>query len=170
MRAWAVGLALIVLVGCGGGNHKAATTRTAPTQATSNDRGSAGQDKGGEQDKGGDADKGGASALPLEDRRAFVQIGAASSNLRSIASLRLVKGFAPSSERVTLRRLREIVGLLKPRDPGLRRLRAETLRALGRALRAPRAASAMLADADRIRQGLKRYSTSQPAIGSIAPD
>jgi hypothetical protein len=165
MRAAAIGLALIALAGCGGGDHKPAPTRPSHQQSASNDRGRGEPDKGGEEQ-----DKGGVSALPLEDRRAFLQIGAASSNLRSAASLMLVKGFAPSSERATLLRLRQSVRLLKPRDPGLRRLRAETLRALGRGLRAPRAARQMLTDANRIRQGLTRYSKAQPAIGAIAPD
>jgi hypothetical protein len=59
----------------------------------------------------------------------------------------------------------------------LRRLRVETLQALGRGFRAQRAgtpsrsaARAVLADADRIQQGLKQYSKAKPAIGAIAPE
>jgi hypothetical protein len=163
-------IALIVLAGCGGGDHKtntkpASTQPTAQREAPSKNRGTGERDQGSEEQ-----DKGGASALPLEDRRAFLQLGAASSNLRSAAALMLIKGFSPPGQRSTMLRLRKSVALLRPHDAGLRRLRVETLRALVHGIREPHAARAMLADANRIRQGLKRYSNSRPAIGAIAPD
>jgi hypothetical protein len=160
-RAGATALAVVTLAGCGSDDHKAGAPRHAQTQTAPNDRGGRGSE---EQDKGGLA------ALPVEDRRAFLQIGAAASNLRTGASLLLVKGFAPAGARVTLLRLRRNVRSLKPRDPRLRRLRVETVAALARGIRAPRAARAMLADADRIQHGLEQYSGSHPAIGTIAPE
>jgi hypothetical protein len=167
IRPWpaAAAVALIVLAGCGGGDRKTSTQPPAKREAASKDRGAGERDHGGEEQ-----DKGGVSALPLEDRRAFLQLGAASSNLRSAAALMLVKGFSPPGQRSTMLRLRKNVALLRPHDAGLRRLRVETLRALVNGIREPRAARAMLADANRIRQGLKRYSNSRPAIGAIAPD
>jgi hypothetical protein len=164
-RAGATALAVVALAGCGSGDGKAGAPRDAQRPSTSSDRGTREADRGGEEQ-----DKGGVSALPVEDRRAFLQIGAAASNLRTGGSLVLVKGFAPAGARTTLRRLRRNVLLLKPRDPRLRRLRAETLAALSRGIRAPRAARAMLADAGRLQQGLKEYSGSHPAIGTIAPE
>jgi hypothetical protein len=165
LRAGAIVVALALLAGCGGADHKTATARDAQQQPASKDRG------GGEGDQGGEEqDKGGLSALPLEDRRAFVQIGVASGHLRSGASLVLVKGFAPSRQRSTLLHLRKNVALLHPADPRLRRLRVETLAALARGIRAPRAARSMLANANRIREGLKQYSNANPAIGTIAPE
>jgi hypothetical protein len=167
IRPWpaAAAVALIVLAGCGGADRKTSTQPPAKREAASKDRGAGERDRGGEEQ-----DKGGVSALPLEDRRAFLQLGAASSNLRSAAALMLVKGFSPHRQRSTMLRLRKNVALLRPHDAGLRRLRVETLRALVHGIREPRAARAMLADANRIRQGLKRYSNSRPAIGAIAPD
>jgi hypothetical protein len=157
-RAGATALAVAALAGCGSSDHK-------PAAPTSSDRGGRAPDRGAEEQ-----DRGGVSSLPLEDRRAFLQIGAAASTLRTGGSLVLVKGFVPAGSRVTLRRLRSNVQLLKPRDPRLRRLRAETVAALSRGIRAPRAARAMLADAGRLQQGLKQYSGSHPAIGTIAPE
>ena len=162
MHRYVIPIAVILLAGCGGTDHTASSTGPAQQQSAPKDRGSEG--KGEEQDKGG------VQSLPVEDRRAFLQLGVASSNLGSAASLMLVKGFAPSRERSTLVRLRRSVELLRPPDARLRRLRVETLRALDRAIRAPRAARAMLADANRIRQGLKAYSKAKPAIGAIAPE
>jgi len=79
-----------------------------------------------------------------------------------------------TSEQLVLRtvlvRLRRSVQLLRPPDARLRRVRLDTLQALGRTIRAPRAAKAMLADAARIRAELKAYSKAKPAIGAIAPD
>jgi hypothetical protein len=175
MRRCAVVLALIVLGGCGGGDHKADTPRHAqPESAAKPDSGA--KDRGAEEG-GEEQEKGGLADIPVEDRRAFLQIGVASSNLRSGASLVLVKGFARPREKVTLLRLIHGVGRLRPHDPRLRRLRVETLQALGRGFRAQRggapsrsAARAVLADADRIQQGLERYSNAKPAIGAIAPE
>jgi hypothetical protein len=174
MRWRAVVLALIVLGGCGGGDHKADTRRAQPESAAKPESGA--KDRSTEEGES-EQEKGGLSDIPVEDRRAFLQIGVASSNLRSGASLVLVKGFARPREKVTLLRLIHSVGRLRPRDPQLRRLRVETLQALGRGFRVQRgatpsrsAARAVLADADRIQQGLERYSNAKPAIGAIAPE
>jgi hypothetical protein len=158
----ALAVVLIVLAGCGDDTHQARKAERPQQGAPSESRGAA---KGEEEH-----DKGGLSSIPVEDRRAFLQIGVASSNLRSGASLLLVKGFVPPRQKLTLVRLLDSVRRLKPRDAQLRRLRVETLSALLRGIRAPRAARAMLGDANRIQQGLKRYSTAKPAIGAIAPE
>src|SRR5690242_333018 len=162
VRRYVIPIALVLVAGCGGGEHKSSSTRPVQQQSTSHD--------GGSESEGEEQDKGGADALPVEDRRAFLQIGVAAGNLSSAASLILVKGFAPSRERSTLVRLRRSVQLLRPPDARLRRVRLDTLQALGRTIRAPRAAKAMLADAARIRAELKAYSKAKPAIGAIAPD
>jgi len=163
MARYVIPVALILLAGCGGGDHKSNSARPAQQQQSAPaDKGSEGQDE--EQDKGG------VESLPPEDRRSFLQIGVASSNLSTVASLILVKGFAPPWERPTLLRLRRSVELLRPPDARLRRLRTQTLLALGRAIRAPRAARAMLADANRIQRELEAYSKAKPAIGGIAPE
>ena len=162
MARYLIPIVVLLLAGCGGGDHKSNSARPAQPQSAPKDRRSEGE--GEEQDKGG------INQLPVEDRRAFLQIGVAAGDLSSAASLILVKGFAPSRERSTLIRLRRSVQLLRPPDARLRRLRTQTLAALSRAIRAPRAARAMLADASRIRQKLRAYSQATPAIGAIAPD
>jgi hypothetical protein len=155
-------LVLVALAGCGGGSsHQAQTTQR---EAASGDSG------GGEQDQGG------LDAIPVADRHAFVQIATAASDLNTGASVLLVHGAARPQDTLALRRLIPLVGALKPRDPGLRGLRAQVLGDLRRAIRirsrnpSASGARAMLADAAGIRAALRRYSDGHPAIGGVTPD
>lgn len=158
---------LFALAGCGGGSpsseHRETTREAAAPPSES-------QTGGEEQDRGG------LESIAAADRHAFVQIAIATGDLNTGASVLLVHGIARPQDLRTLRRLVPQVAKLAPRDAGLGALRRELLGALRQAISArahrPGAqdARAMLADAAKLRAGLKRYSGAHPAIGAVAPD
>jgi hypothetical protein len=166
-------MALLLLSGCGGGDRKSRASnehqkqRQEPSAA---DRGGEAAGERGEEQKG-------LSAIPAADREAFVQIAAAISDLRTGASVLLVKGVARPRDRIVLRRVRPRVSALRPRDRRLRRLRLEVLDAIDRAIRVRREAQparhlgfTLLADSRTLIDALRRYQRARPAIGALVPD
>jgi hypothetical protein len=164
----AVLLVLLLLAGCGGSDNKTSTAERQPQQEQAN------KETGG--DPGEEGEKSGLDAIAAADRHAFVQIATATSDLSTGASVLLVHGAVRPQDGRALRQVLPLVADLKPRDRQLRRLRAQLMGDLRRAIRLRSdhpdagAARAMLADAAAIRAGLKRYSNANPAIGGVAPD
>jgi hypothetical protein len=152
-------LVVALLSGCGADDH------------TSNHRGQPG---------GVAAEEEGDEALreiPPEDRLAVVQIGAAAGNLRSSAALVKLQDMVRHRDTVTLRRLKENVRKLRPRDLLLQQLRALTLSELTRAIRARRdltsarrSVRSTLAGVDEIVQGLRAYVFIHPEVGALVPE
>jgi hypothetical protein len=163
--------ALVFLAGCGGDHGGSA--KTTSTQAAEKDR--AAEPKG--EAGGEEGEQKGLEAIPVEDRRAYLQLGVATGELNSSASLLLVKGLERKRDLRALERLRPAVRSLRPADARLRRLRTDVLRALDRAISARRRpgltrhdAYALLEDAHRALAELKLYSRERPAISSLTPD
>jgi hypothetical protein len=167
-------LAVFMLAGCGGGGDHQDGQPAARDQSAEADRQA--PDRGGEieGEGGGEA---GVPSVPASDRLAFVEIGAAVGELKTGASVLAVTSVVRRRDVLALRRIRPNVKAVHPRDPRLRRLRSQVLTVLDEAIRARRdaasarrAAPATLASATRILQGLRRYASSNPAIGAVAPD
>jgi hypothetical protein len=117
------------------------------------------------------------SEIPPEDRLAVVQIGAAAGNLRSSAALIRLQDLVRRRDTVTLRRLRQNVRSLRPRDLLLQQLRALTIKELGLAIRARRdltsarrSVRSTLAGVDEIVQGLRAYVFIHPEVGALVPE
>ena len=112
--------------------------------------------------------------LAAVDRRAYAVIQKASGDLRA-AAIPVTYGSAAQIPAGQLHSDLRRLDTLKPRNPLLKRLHAETARAVT-SLTAQRSASsahasakAAIAEADRIDAGLRRYAASHPAANEIAP-
>jgi hypothetical protein len=115
--------------------------------------------------------------IPAPDRLAFVQLGVAAGNLRSIAAFMKLRNEVRPRDTLTLARLRRNVRSLEPRDRLLRRIRLWTLEELRRALDARRDREAArrsvpttLAGVERIVSGLRAYVFVHPEIGALVPE
>jgi hypothetical protein len=167
-------IVLLVLAGCGGNDHPKSKSANAAGQTATTEHGGEPRSEGA---GGEEEDKKGLSRIPVEDRRAFVQIGVAISRLTTGASVLLVKGLARPEDRVVLERLLPQVGALQPHDPQLRRLRTRTLKALGNAIHvrnspniSRRTGETLMTESNRLLKALRRYQRSSPAIGALIPD
>ncbi|MDP8955630.1 MAG: hypothetical protein M3N24_01525 [Actinomycetota bacterium] len=152
-------LVLALLVGCGGDGNPTPRSQT---------RGVAPAEEEGEE---------ALREIPPEDRLAVVQIGVAAGNLRSAAALVKLRDLIRPRDTVTLRRLRENVRRLRPRDLILQQLRALTIKELNRAIRARkdlesarRSVPSTLAGVDEIANGLRAYVSIHPEAGALVPE
>ena len=148
-----VALVAVAVAGCGGGSNGGSTTATDTRKPP----------KSAEVPP---------PALRSKDKAAFTAIQRASGILRSAA----VPAAYGSTARIPADRLRAAareVGATDPRNPLLKRLRADALKALDAAASsgaAPKAtATTAIAEADRIDGGLRRYAALHPAANDIAP-
>ena len=156
---WAAAmLVLAMLSGCGDGK---------PIQQPQTPGVTAGEEEGEEALR----------EIPPEDRLAVVQIGVAAGNLRSAAALVKLQDVVRPRDTVTLRRLRDNVRQLRPRDLILQQLRLQTLRELNRAIRARRdlvsarrSVRSTLAGVDEIVNGLRAYISIHPEAGGLVPE
>jgi hypothetical protein len=117
------------------------------------------------------------SEIPPEDRLAVVQIGAAAGNLRSVTALVMVQHRVRPRDTTTLRRVRENVRMLRPRDLLLEQLRVRTIKELTRAIRARRdpttareSVRSTLAGVDEIVDGLRAYAFVHPEVQALVPE
>ncbi len=115
--------------------------------------------------------------IPPQDRLAFVQIAVAAGNLRSATALVMVQQRVRRRDTTTLRQLRENVRNLRPRDLLLNELRARTLEALSRAIRARKnlttarkSVRSTLAGVDEIVDGLRAYAFVHPEVQGLVPE
>ncbi|HEX2069124.1 MAG TPA: hypothetical protein VHH54_02840 [Actinomycetota bacterium] len=152
-------LALMLLSGCDGGPTP--SRQDSPRAATT------GEEEGEEALR----------EIPPEDRLAVVQIGAAAGNLRSSAALIRLQDVVRRRDTATLRRLRQNVRSLRPRDLLLQQLRALTIKQLGRAIRARsnldrarRSVRSTLRGVDEIVDGLRAYVYVHPEAGGLVPE
>ena len=157
---WATGLlVLALLAGCTGDGN--------PVQQPQTRGVAAGEEEGEEALR----------EIPPEDRLAVVQIGVAAGNLRSAAALVKLQGRIRPQDTRTLRRLRDNVRNLRPRDLILQQLRLLTLRELKRAIEARenlesarRSVRSTLAGVDEIVDGLRAYVSIHPEAGALVPE
>ncbi len=152
-------LVVALLAGCGGDAN--------PIPQPSSREVTAGEEEGEEA----------LQEIPPEDRLAVVQIGVAAGNLRSAAALVKLRDAIRPRDTVTLRRLRDNVRKLRPRDLILRQLRALTIKELNRAIRARkdllsarRSVPSTLAGVDEIANGLRAYMSIHPEAGALVPE
>lgn len=167
------------LAGCGSSGGKAADKgREAAAQQRQEREVSGTVTKGESEGEGEGSESKALQSIPHSDRVAYVQLGVASSELRTGAAVLSVRSLARRADALALRRLRPRMEALRPRDAELARLRGQVLVAIDQARRsrraglekARRAASRTLAAADRIYRSLKRYTSSHPAIRALLPD